>query len=123
MEIFVENIIHYDNGIEIILQLPEELLGENLIFEIKRRSIDFPFSFLKQEIISTSSNVVIKINSSDFRIPHFLMEEEVWDLNISTNITQLKLKKNNSEINMQYLRNEWYGFKWKTYWTKDNFLA
>jgi len=123
LEIFVENIIHYDNGIEIILQLPEELLGENLIFEIKRRSIDFPFSFLKQEIISTSSNVVIKINSSDFRIPHFLMEEEVWDLNISTNITQLKLKKNNSEINMQYLRNEWYGFKWKTYWTKDNFLA
>ncbi len=124
MEILVEDIIYNENGIVILMQLPEELIVRELLFEIKRRNKDLSFSVFKKEIMPESPKLSLEIDSSNFEIPFYLGAEEVWDIRLNiNNENQISLKNSYTDGKTFYIKNTWNNYNWKPYWTKENCLA
>ncbi|MFE4240410.1 DUF6270 domain-containing protein [Peribacillus butanolivorans] len=123
MKIIVKNITYIDDGINIPIQLPEELIRSPLFVEIKKRNDLSSTCIFRKEIVPTSTDFILEISSSDFVSAEILNQNEVWDINIKTKTSQLRLLKSNNEMNTRYVKNEWNDFYWKPYWTKDNYLA
>ncbi|TDK62176.1 hypothetical protein E2K98_08920 [Bacillus salipaludis] len=123
MDIIIHDIVYFDDGLGILIKLPEELIGEKVLLEIFRRNTDFPFVIFRKEIIPESSEVDIIINCSDFKVPKFINLNEVWDVRLKVNLRQLTLQNIRNDVKTYYLKKPWKNFNFKPYWTKENNLA